>query len=142
MIKTIFQKYKSLIMYAFFGVCTTLVNLAVYYLTFNILNLSNVLSTIIAWIVAVLFAFVTNKIWVFDSKSWKNKVLFHELWTFFAARIATGVLDVLIMYVAVDVLQWSSTLCKLISNTFVIILNFVFSKCIIFNKTERQKADS
>ena len=132
--KQLFLKYRSIIMYIFFGGCTTIINLATYYLFHNVLSISNVPATIIAWLLAVIFAFVTNKLWVFDSKSWEKNVLLHELWTFFAARIATGIFDVVIMYLAVDVMNMNSTIWKLISNIIVIILNYIASKLVIFNR--------
>ncbi len=138
--RELFIKYKSLISYAFFGVCTTLINWGVYYLCYNIIHIANVPSTIIAWFLAVVFAFITNKIWVFDSKSFDSKTLLHEIWTFTASRIATGVLDVVIMYVAVDVLTMNSTVWKLISNIIVIILNYILSKLIIFKKESSDKS--
>lgn len=133
-IKELLIKYKSFIMYAFFGVLTTLVNWGSYYLCYNIAGIPNVISTIIAWVLAVAFAFITNKLWVFDSKSFTKKTLIHEIWTFMAARLATGVLDVGIMYLTVDVFGWNSVLWKLISNVIVIVLNFVLSKIFVFDK--------
>ena len=135
-IKELLIKYKSFIMYAIFGVLTTVVNIAVYYLCFNIIGIPNVPSTIIAWILAVSFAFITNKLWVFDSPSFSADVLKHEIPTFFGARLATGLLDVGIMYLTVDVLHWNSTLWKLISNILVIIINYVASKLLIFKHSK------
>ena len=134
-IKALFVKYRSPILYVFFGGCTTLINWAVYYLCYNIAGIANVPSTILAWIVAVAFAFITNKLWVFDSKSFERKTLLHEIWTFTAARLATGALDVAIMYVAVDLLGRNANLWKLLSNVVVIVLNYVFSKLIVFKRT-------
>ena len=133
-IKELFFKYKSFIMYVFFGVCTTLLNWGSYYLCYNVAGIPNVPSTIIAWVLAVAVAFITNKLWVFDSRSFEKKTLFHEIWTFTAARLATGILDVGIMYLTVDVLGWNSTLWKLLSNIIVIILNYVFSKLVVFKR--------
>lgn len=134
MIKKLIVKYKSFISYAVFGVLTTLVNMAVYAFLYNLLKMPNVVSTILAWFMAVLFAFITNKLWVFDSKSFDFKILRHEIPTFFGCRILTGVLDVAIMYFAVDVFAWNATLWKLISNVLVIIINYVASKLLIFRK--------
>lgn len=138
MILELLKKYKGLILYAIFGVLTTLVNIGAYYICFNIAEILNVPSTIIAWLLAVVFAFITNKLWVFDSKSFEKKTVLHELWTFFACRIATGVLDVVIMYLAVDVMTMNSTLWKLISNIIVIIINYFFSKLVIFNNRGKE----
>ena len=130
----ILKKYRSVISYLFFGVCTTVINIVSYYLCYNIVAIPNVVSTIIAWVVAVVFAFVTNKLYVFNSSSFKGNILIMEIISFFGCRLLTGILDVAIMYVAVDVFGWDSTLWKLISNVLVIILNYIASKLIIFKK--------
>lgn len=121
-------------MYVVFGALTTVVNMGAYYVSYNLLHIPNVPSAAIAWILAVAFAFVTNKLWVFDSPSFDAQTLKHEIPTFFGARIATGVLDVVIMYLAVDVAHMNPTVWKLISNVLVIIINYVASKLIIFRK--------
>ncbi len=131
------KKYKGFIAYAFFGVCTTIVNLLCYHLCYYVFAFSNVCSTILAWLFAVLFAFVTNKIWVFESKSWSAQILFPELIKFFICRIATGIMDVGIMWLAVDKMQWNAMVWKFISNVIVIILNYIASKLVIFVKKEK-----
>ena len=127
-------KYKSIISYAFFGVCTTAVNVTSYYFCFNVAGISNVVSTVIAWVLAVLFAYITNKLWVFESKSFERKVLVKEIPAFFGCRLATGVLDVVVMYMAVDVMYSNGTVWKIISNILVIIINYVASKLVIFKR--------
>jgi putative flippase GtrA len=89
---------------------------------------------VIAWVLAVAFAYFTNKIWVFESKSWKWSVLKREISAFVSCRLATGILDIVIMYVCVDLLHWHAMLMKILSNILVIILNYVFSKLVIFKK--------
>lgn len=128
------KKYKELITYGIFGVLTTVINIVVYTVSYNYLGISNVISNVIAWILSVLFAYVTNKIWVFESKSTRLEVLIREMTAFFGCRLATGVLDIVIMYVAVDRMALNSTLMKCASNVLVIIANYVFSKLIIFKK--------
>mgnify|MGYP003303390506 CR=1 FL=1 len=132
----IYKKYKMPILYLIFGGLTTLLNIATYFIFYNILEISNVISTIIAWIVGVIFAFVTNKIYVFESKS---KSIFYELTTFLACRLATGAIDLGIMYLTVDILKWNGLFMKVISNVIVIILNFVFSKLIVFKNKEKEE---
>ena len=90
-----------------------------------------------AWIVAVSFAFVTNKLFVFDSKSFDKKVLLHEISSFFGCRVATGVLDIAIMYIAIDILNLNALFWKFVSNILVIIANYIASKLIIFKKSEK-----
>lgn len=133
-IKALFKKYKQIILYLFFGGCTTLINWVAYVLFYNLLSFENVTSTVIAWVISVAFAFVTNKIWVFESAGGKN--LFFEIWTFVAARLITGLLDVAVMYMAVDIMDMNANLWKLLSNIIVIVLNYIFSKFIIFKKGE------
>jgi len=135
-VKALVVKYQDMILYVFFGALATLVNTASYYLCYNIIGMSNVPSVIIAWLLAVVFAFFTNKLWVFKSKSFAPDVLKHEIPTFFGARLLTGLLDLGIMYLAVDVLHGNGTVWKLISNILVIILNYVASKLIIFKKKD------
>ncbi len=136
MLKQIYKKYKSYILYVAFGGGTTLVNMASYYLCYNVCGVPNVPSTIIALVLAVAFAFITNKVWVFDSRSFDWKTLAHEVPTFFGARVATGALDVLIMYLAVDVFSQNSTVWKLLSNVIVIILNYIASRLVVFKKND------
>ena len=128
------KKYKSFIAYGVFGVLTTIVNIVTYNYCYNHLGISNTLSNIAAWILAVAFAYLTNKVWVFDSKSWKREVLRREILAFISCRLATGILDIIIMYICVDIIGWHALLMKIISNVLVIILNYVFSKLVIFKK--------
>ena len=135
------RKYRGLLSYGFFGVLTTVVNAAIYYIAFNVINMPNIPATMVASIVAVAFAFITNKIWVFDSRSFDAGTLKHEIPTFFGARIVTGLLDILIMYVAVDLLKQDALLWKMISNILVIVINYVASKVVIFNKKKGDKGE-
>ncbi|MBP3489047.1 MAG: GtrA family protein [Roseburia sp.] len=126
------EKYRELLLYGIFGVLTTLINIVVYSLCYERIGISNVASNVTAWILSVLFAFVTNKIWVFDSKSTELPVLLREAASFFGCRLATGLLDLAIMYVTVDVMAWNSMLMKCISNVIVIVVNYIASKLVIF----------
>ena len=126
----IFKQYRSYISYAFFGVCTTLVNILTYGLLYYKLGINNSFSVIIAWGLAILFAFFTNKFFVFTSKSIKR--MNKELVYFIFFRIITGIIDFLIMYVLVDCLNFLPLLWKVLSNIIVIILNFLFSNFFVF----------
>ena len=128
------KKHKSFIAYGVFGVLTTIVNIVVYNFSYNSAGLSNTLSNVIAWVLAVTFAYLTNKVWVFGSTSWKWEVLKKEVVAFISCRLATGILDIVIMYICVDVMQWNALLMKIASNILVIILNYIFSKLVIFKK--------
>jgi putative flippase GtrA len=96
----------------------------------------NLQSNILAWILAVLFAFVTNKLWVFESKCTSRRQLLCEAANFFSCRIATGILDIIIMHVGVSIFKFCGVDVKIFSNIIVIVLNYVVSKTYIF-KTKR-----
>lgn len=133
-IVALIQKYRSVISYLFFGVLTTLVNLAVYYLCYHLWELGNDLSVVIAWVLAVLFAFFTNKPFVFESHDWSPKVLLPEAGSFFGCRLGSGVLELVLMHVTVEMLGWPGMLMKLLVNIIVVILNYVASKVLVFRK--------
>lgn len=133
-IKELLLKYKEVILYLFFGGCTTLINIVAYWVFRNVLYLDVVPADIAAWVVSVLFAYITNKRWVFESKSWKGSTVLREAAEFFAARLFTLGLDVLILYITVDRLHWPDLLMKIIANIVVIIVNYLFSKLLIFSK--------
>ena len=133
-IRALIDKYRSFIAYGFFGVLTTVVNVAAYYVCAHWLGMGTASSTIVAWVLAVLFAFATNKVWVFGSRSWERRLVMRELLSFYLCRITTGVIDLVVMLVTVDMLCWNDMWMKLISNVIVIVLNYVASRFIIFKK--------
>lgn len=137
-LKALFLKYKELILYVFFGGLTTLISIAVYWVCRNLLNIPVVPADVISWIISVTFAYVTNKIWVFESRSKEVKVIIREVVEFFAARLFSLGVDVLFMYVTVVRLHLPDMWMKITSNIIVIILNYVFSKWIIFRKKEEK----
>ncbi len=125
------KKYKEVIMYLLFGGLTTVINIAVYNLLYYAAHIGNVPSNIIAWIISVLFAYVTNRLWVFESK---NGSVIKEAASFFGCRSLTGLLDVAVMFLAVDILKLPAGIMKLVSNVIVIVLNYVASKLWIFGR--------
>ena len=136
------KKYKSVILYLVFGVLTTIVNIVAYFLLdFNRL-FNTVINTSIAWVVAVIFAYVTNKKWVFKSKVKGFKDNFKEMMSFFGCRIATGLMDVGIMFVFVDILRYDDMIIKIASNVLVVILNYVGSKLLVFRNKDTGSCDN
>lgn len=128
------QKYKELILYVFFGGLTTLCNLVCYYIFAHLLGLDEITATVIAFVVSVLFAFFTNRRYVFMSDAKGTKQVTSELVKFFGSRLFSGGLDVLIMYLFVSLLLYNDMLIKILSNILVIILNYIFSKLFVFRK--------
>lgn len=128
----LFKKYKEPVLYILFGIATTLVNIFAYFLLSKT-SLSTAVSTSFAWFISVIFAFLTNRKYVFNAP----KVGFlKQLIGFFSMRVITGALDVLIMIIFVDVLDFNDMIIKVLSNVLVIILNYIFSKFLVF-KNER-----
>ncbi len=95
----LYQKYREVILYILFGGLTTLINLLVYNTMYYYIESSNLLSTIVAWILSVLTAFLTNKQIVFRSSSWNLEILWKEGVKFFECRIGTGILEIIFMYI-------------------------------------------
>ena len=122
----------NLILYGIFGVLTTLLNIFVYWLFTRIFIFQVVPATIIAWIIAVLFAYFTNRKFVFHSKNYSLHAILTEAGEFFLCRLITGLIDVFIMFVFVDILALNDVVIKTISNILVIILNYIASKLFIF----------
>ena len=128
------EEIKEIVAYLVFGVLTTLVNIVVYWLCAHPLGIKTVPSSVIAWIASVLFAYITNRIWVFHSETTGKSGIIREVAYFFACRLATGVVDWVFMYVTVDLLGFNDVIMKIIANVVVVILNYIASKLLIFRK--------
>jgi len=137
-IKKLIQKYKEFIFYAVFGVLTTLVNIAVYWLCRK-LSVNVQISTAAAWFVSVLFAYITNRIFVFESERKTVKSVISECLLFFASRIFTGVLDILIMTFFTRCTDIPEIAAKIIDNIIVILLNYILSKLFVFRKNKQKE---
>lgn len=152
-VKELYKKHKEIISYIFFGALTTAVSFVsytVFVLVLDSLGAKNIslfgatlsvcAANIVSWVCAVLFAFITNKLWVFESKSFEKSVALAEFVKFISSRIATGVLEI----VLVPFLIWiglsqslfgvDGLVAKLVVTVIVIILNYVLSKLLIFKK--------
>lgn len=134
-IKELYLKYKEIINYLVFGGLTTVVNFVTYYITARIIGIEEVTSSSISWFCSVLFAYITNKLFVFESKSNSKKEFFKEMISFFLARIASGILcDVGTFALMVKVFNVNDIIAKIVTQIMVVIVNYVFSKLIIFKK--------
>ena len=138
--KKLFEKYREVIVYLIVGGLTTGVSWAVYALCVRVFGWSVGVSNAVSWIAAVTFAFVTNKTWVFQSRSWEPRLVKEEAVKFLGARALTGVLELVgvpgLVKLGLDqtILGVDGALSKVIVTVAVIILNYVFSKLFIFNK--------
>ena len=131
------RKHWDILSYLFFGALTTLVNFLVYFPLYNWMKISGVLSNIIAWVVAVAFAFLTNKPFVFKSHDWSKQVVCRELSKFVSCRIVSGLLETVAIWLFVDLLLWNGNWVKVIISIVVVILNYIFSKWVVFIQKEK-----
>ena len=133
----LYKKYQEIIKYLIIGVLTTIINYVAFAIFVKILNIDMHISNIVAWIVSVIFAYFTNKLFVFESKSFKIQVIGKEIFTFGVARIFSLLLEEAILYIFVNLLNMNQMIIKLVANIIVIIVNYILSKYIIFRKSKK-----
>ena len=137
-IKEIYSKYKEILNYLIVGLLTTLVSLGSYFIFVNALfpdksDLSIQISNVLSWICAVTFAYFTNRIFVFKSKS-QNKEKLKEIIKFYSSRIASLIMDMVLMYILYSLMHIDDTISKLIVQVFVTIANYILAKLLVFKK--------
>ena len=127
----LYKKYKEIINYLIFGGLTTLISIITYALFAKVFHIDYLISNVLSWIIAVLFAYITNKMFVFESKSKKD---IKEITSFFFFRIVSLIMEMVILYVFVDMLHIDDLVTKIIAQIIVIVSNYVFSKVFVFKK--------
>ena len=130
------KKYKDIILYLIFGVLTTLVNWLVYFPLANLLKVNYIAADVIAWVAAVAFAFVTNRTYVFHSER-RGTAIAGEAAMFAAARVFSLLCEIAVMALGIDLLGFNENLVKIAAAVLVVILNYVFSKLIVFKRKEK-----
>lgn len=134
-----YLKHKEILLYLLFGGLTTIVSIGSY-AWFNVkLGVNELIANIISWIFAVLFAYVTNKIWVFQSRSLKMRELTAEICKFFGGRVFTLLVEEVILFVFITLLHGNSILVKAVAQVVVIVLNYVISKVFVFREKKEKK---
>ncbi len=133
-IKKLFMEHKAVILYLVFGGFTTLVNIVSYAVCARIFNWGTMVSTVIAWFLAILFAYITNRKWVFGSSAAGSRAILLEAFTFFSCRLTTGLADLGMMWFFVVFLGCNDIVIKVTSNIIVIVMNYIASRWIIFKK--------
>ena len=135
-IKNYYEKYKEVIRYLIFGVLTTIVNYVVYYSLIFIIGTADgavgVICNLVATIISILFAYITNRKFVFESKAVGKNAILKEITSFFSCRIFSMIVDSLIYFVGCTIIGFNDFIIKTISQVVVIVLNYIFSKLIIF----------
>lgn len=131
---SLLKKYRELVMYGIVGVMTTVINMVVFWIFTAPLPIHYTLANIIAWVLAVVFAFFANKIFVFENHGWSGSVVLHEAITFFLSRIASLAVDMLGMALMISVLHCEEMLSKFLVNILVILVNYILGKFWVFSK--------
>ncbi|MBC9118454.1 GtrA family protein [Fructobacillus fructosus] len=132
----LYKKYEETILYLFFGGATFVVSVVTYALFSAVMHWDYTLAYVVSWFLAVLFAYLTNRNWVFKSKVRDLAGLFREIWQFYLARIVTGVIGWLILAFGVQILGQNDLIWNGIQNIFVIVSNYALSKLFIFKKID------
>lgn len=130
--REVLLKYKEFILYVLFGGLTFIVSVGTYAF-FNVcLELNELIANVISWIVAVTFAYVTNKKWVFESTKDTKREVAKEMLGFFGGRVFTLLIEEVIIFVFITLLEFDSMIVKIVAQVVVIILNYVISKWLVF----------
>ncbi len=135
MFRRLWEKYRTFLIYMVFGLLATLLETFLYWLLYEVVGLSNLVSTVIAIFITITFAFFTNKIFVYRSKVWRLSLLFKELLSFYGSRLLTGLFNMGYMYVTVDLLAWWPVGMKAIAAVLVGIMNYFLGKLVVFRKS-------
>ena len=129
-----FLTARETVLYLVFGVLTTVINIVVFDRFYYAVHWSWQAANAVAWVLAVLFAFLTNKLFVFESKSFRAGVLWRELAGFIGARLLSLGVDYACMWLLIEAAGWNELLSKITDNVLVVIINYILSKFFIFAK--------
>ena len=135
----IYKKNEEILNYLIFGVLTTIISIASYAIFTNIFNIDILISNILSWILSVLFAFVTNKLFVFKSKNNSFKASIVECLKFYASRLFSLGAESLILHVGATILHINDMFVKVFAQVIVIILNYILSKILVFKKNKKSE---
>ncbi|MDD8049600.1 MAG: GtrA family protein [Thomasclavelia sp.] len=127
--KNILNKYQEIISYLFFGVLTTLVSIISFYV-FNLV-FNWMISNVISWVFAVTFAYYTNKLYVFKSKTHND---YKEIFSFFCSRLFSLLVDMVVMIILIDLVKINPNIAKIFDQFIIVVINYILSKCLVFNK--------
>lgn len=131
-----YHKYEEGISYLFWGGVAFVLSMVLFYIFANVLMLNEQIANIITWIICVIFAYLTNRTFVFKSKTKELKAVTKEFVDFTVARLATLILENAVLFICIDLLLWHNMIAKLIGQFLVIVSNYVLSKLWIFKKKD------
>ena len=129
-----YKKYKEALLYLFFGGLAFFLNIWLFWFFDAVLGLNALVSNVICWVMCVLFQFFTNRTWVFDGKTEGMAEFLKQMGSFFGSRVFTLIVEEVILAIFITGLGWKTMAVKLAAQVIVIILNYIFSKLIVFRK--------
>ena len=127
-----YKKYKEVLLYLFFGGLTTVISIGSYAFFDVSMHIDPMIANVFSWILAVLFAYITNRIWVFNNVAEDPKGIIQEIISFFGGRVATLLMEEAILYVGIKLLGMNSILIKVLAQVLVVIANYIISKLFVF----------
>lgn len=127
-----YKKNKEMLLYLFFGFLSFVVSISTYAMFNKAFNINELTANIFSWIITVMFAFFTNRIWVFEASTESKAEFVKQMTSFYEGRIVTLVIEEIILFVFITLLGMSSMLIKVVAQVIVIILNYVISKLFVF----------
>lgn len=133
-----YRKHKEVLLYLLFGALAMVVSIGSYWLCSEPLSMGVLVANIISWIAAVSFAYVTNRVWVFQQKTHGFGQLLAQMFRFFSGRVATLVVEELILWVFIEQLHFGNMAVKIVAQVVIIVLNYIISKFLVFRKGEKK----
>lgn len=134
----IYRKYQEGIDYLFWGGVAFVLSMVLFYIFANMMMMDEQIANVITWIICVIFTYITNRTFVFKSKTSGVKAVTKEFVDFTSARLATLVLENVVLFICIDLLLWHNMVAKLIGQFLVIVSNYVLSKLWIFKKKDNK----
>ena len=138
-LRRLLKNHREIILYIFFGGCTTVLNYIVYALCFGLFSIDYIISNIIACFIAILFAYFTNRSMVFNSRAAGIKNIVKEMLMFFGSRIFSLVVETLLLFVFVQIFAMNEYIAKFILAIVTVVLNYITGKLVVFRKKEKRK---
>jgi len=132
-----YRKYQEAIDYLFWGGVAFVLSMVLFYIFANMMMIEEQIANVITWIICVIFTYLTNRTFVFKSKTTGMKAITKEFTEFTTARLATLVLENIVLFICIDLLLWHNMIAKLIGQFLVIVSNYILSKLWIFKKKEK-----
>ncbi len=137
-VEPFYKKYKEVLLYLFFGGLAFIVSIVSFYLLIKNTAMNELVANLLSWIITVTFAYLTNRIWVFDAATDNKRELLNQIWKFYSGRIVTLIIEEVILFVFISWLGMNSIFIKIIAQIVVIVLNYVISKLFVFTKEEKE----